>query len=111
MRIGFIIGNQRGRTEPGSDQRRTLQPREQKRKTSRRLRPHISQVFVTPLPCLGCGLPFRKTIFALFIMYVCTQEISMNLETSDTLTTLWYDDLRIWRERGERVMIESDERE
>jgi hypothetical protein len=47
-----------------------LQPREQKRKESRRLRSHTSQVLVTPFPGLGCGLSLRKTTFALLIMYV-----------------------------------------
>lgn len=47
-----------------------LQPREQKRKESRRLRSQTSQVLVTPLPGLGCGLSFKKTTLALLIMYV-----------------------------------------
>lgn len=73
----------------------TLQPREQKRKESRRLLQHISQVFVTPLPILGWGLSLRNTIFALLIIYVWTQEMSINFCISFTLTTLWYEDLLI----------------
>lgn len=73
----------------------TLQPSEQKRNESRRLLQQISQVFVTPLPILGWGLSLRKTIFALLIIYVWTQEMSMNFCISFTLTTLWYEDLRI----------------
>lgn len=46
----------------------TLQPREQKRKESTRLRSQTSQVLVTPFPGLGCGLSLRKTILALLIM-------------------------------------------
>jgi len=47
-----------------------LHPREQKRKESRRLRSHTSQVLVTPFPGRGCGLSFKNTTLALLIMYV-----------------------------------------
>jgi hypothetical protein len=46
----------------------TLQPREQKRNVSRRLRSQTSQVLVTPLPGLGCGRSFRNTTRALLMM-------------------------------------------
>jgi len=72
-----------------------LQPREQKRNESGRLRQQISQVLVTPLPGLACGRPLRNTILALLITYVCTCEMSISFPTSDTRITLWYDDRRI----------------
>jgi hypothetical protein len=72
-----------------------LQPREQKRNESGRLRQQISQVLVTPLPGLACGRPLRNTILALLITYVCTCERSISFPTSDTRITLWYDDRRI----------------
>ncbi|XP_047045825.1 uncharacterized protein LOC124650330 [Lolium rigidum] len=49
-----------------NDQRyiRTLHPREQKQqKVSRSLRLQTSQVFVTPLPGLGCCRSFRNTTY------------------------------------------------
>ena len=72
-----------------------MQPREQKRNESGRLRQQISQVLVTPLPGLACGRPLRNTILALLITYVCTCEMSISFPTSDTRITLWYDDRRI----------------
>lgn len=73
-----------------------LQPREQKVKESRRLRSQTRQVFVTPLPGLGWGLSFKKTILALFMIYVWTPVISKYFWISETLITSWYDDLLIW---------------
>jgi hypothetical protein len=73
----------------------TLHPREQNRNESGRLRQQISQVLVTPLPGLACGLPLRNTILALLITYVCTCAMSISFPTSDTRITLWYDDRRI----------------
>lgn len=75
--------------------KRTLQPREQNRNESGRLRLQISQVLVTPFPSRGCGRSFKNTIFAPFITYGCTHDMSINFDTSDILTTLWYDDRRI----------------
>ena len=72
-----------------------MQPREQKRNESGRLRQQISQVLVTPLPGLACGRPLRNTILALLITYVCTCEMSISFPTSDTRITLWYEDRRI----------------
>ena len=46
----------------------TLQPREQNRNESRRLRSQTSQVLVTPFPGLGWGRSLRKTTLALLIM-------------------------------------------
>jgi len=95
----WIVSNKNGENR-GKNRGRvflcyTLQPREQNLKESRRLLQQISQVFVTPLPILGWGLSLRNTIFALLIIYVWTQAMSMNFCISFTLTTLWYEDLRI----------------
>lgn len=72
-----------------------MQPREQNLKESRRLLSQTWQVFVTPLPGLGCGLSFKKTTLALLIMYVWTEEMSKYFWISFTLITSWYDDLLI----------------
>lgn len=72
-----------------------LQPSEQNRNESSRLRVQTSHVLVTPFPGLGCGRSFKKTTRALFIMYVCTPVMSNTFCISFTRITSWYDDLLI----------------
>jgi predicted Zn-ribbon and HTH transcriptional regulator len=67
----------------------SLQPSEQNRNVSSRLRSHVSQVLVTPLAGLGCGRSFRNTTLALLIMYVCTPDISSTFCISETRMTSW----------------------
>ncbi|BAT12187.1 Os10g0574750 [Oryza sativa Japonica Group] len=88
------------------EQPTTLQPREQKRKLSRRLRLQTSQMLATaPLPALCWGRSLRNTTRALLMTYVCTPPMSMNLWMSDTLITSWYDDRRICNHNAATAMV------
>lgn len=49
---------------------------------------------------LGCGRSDRNTTLALLMTYVWMYRTSISSHTSCTLTTLWYEDLRIWWRRG-----------
>lgn len=77
----------------------TLQAMEQKVNEWRMVLSQTWHVLVTPFPfpCLGWGLSFKNTIFALFIMYVWTPLMSTVFGISDTLITSWYEDLLIYQ--------------